>query len=173
MINSIKSRTPILALILFVFAVGYTFAAKVVVVPLEEASLQQPFAVFASGNQGLSVSTPAKAVRTVILRAPADGIVVVNSTVVIRALNAGEGARCSIVSSGSADFPGMIDSTHEQIWLGGGRPSEFGQLAGTRGFNVTAGEKYYFGLICQHQGSPGAASQALDSSLTATFSPSA
>lgn len=34
MINSVKARTPILALILFVFAVGYTFAAKVVVVPL-------------------------------------------------------------------------------------------------------------------------------------------
>jgi hypothetical protein len=35
MINSVKARTPILALILFVFAVGYTFAAnKVVVIPL-------------------------------------------------------------------------------------------------------------------------------------------
>jgi hypothetical protein len=35
MINSIKTRTPILALILFVFAVGNTFAQdKVVVVPL-------------------------------------------------------------------------------------------------------------------------------------------
>ena len=34
MINSIKARTPLLALILFVFAIGYTFAAKVVVVPL-------------------------------------------------------------------------------------------------------------------------------------------
>lgn len=34
MINSIKARTPILVLILFVFAVGYTVAAKVVVIPL-------------------------------------------------------------------------------------------------------------------------------------------
>ena len=34
MINSIKARTPILVLILFALAVGYTFAAKVVVVPL-------------------------------------------------------------------------------------------------------------------------------------------
>ena len=34
MINSIKARTPILALILFVLAVGYTVAAKVIVVPL-------------------------------------------------------------------------------------------------------------------------------------------
>ena len=34
MLNKIKTRTPILALILFVFAVGYTVAAKVVVIPL-------------------------------------------------------------------------------------------------------------------------------------------
>jgi len=35
MINSVKTRTPILAFILFVFAVGYTFAAnKVVVIPM-------------------------------------------------------------------------------------------------------------------------------------------
>ena len=34
MINSIKARTPVLALILFVFAIGYTFAEKVVVIPL-------------------------------------------------------------------------------------------------------------------------------------------
>lgn len=35
MINSVKARTPIMALILFVFAVGYTFAAnKVVVIPM-------------------------------------------------------------------------------------------------------------------------------------------
>jgi len=35
MVNSIKARTPILALILFLFAMGYTFAAnKVVVIPL-------------------------------------------------------------------------------------------------------------------------------------------
>jgi hypothetical protein len=33
MINSIKVRTPILALILFVFAVGYS-VAEVVVIPL-------------------------------------------------------------------------------------------------------------------------------------------
>jgi len=36
MINSVKARTPILTLILFVFAVGYTVAAtnKVVVIPI-------------------------------------------------------------------------------------------------------------------------------------------
>jgi hypothetical protein len=36
MIKSVKARTPVLALILFVFAVGYTVAAtnKVVIVPL-------------------------------------------------------------------------------------------------------------------------------------------
>ena len=34
MLNKIRTSTPILALILFALAVGYTFAAKVVVVPL-------------------------------------------------------------------------------------------------------------------------------------------
>jgi hypothetical protein len=34
MINSVKARTPILALILFAFAIGYSFADRVVVIPL-------------------------------------------------------------------------------------------------------------------------------------------
>jgi hypothetical protein len=48
MIKSIKTRTPILALILFVFAVGYTVAAKVVVVPLGGDS--QPSGMVSSFN---------------------------------------------------------------------------------------------------------------------------
>ncbi len=50
MINSVKARTPILALILFVFAVGYTVAAtnKVVVIPM--AGDSQPSGMVSAFN---------------------------------------------------------------------------------------------------------------------------
>ena len=62
MINSIKSRTPILALILFVFAVGYTVAAKVVVVPLG-SDAPQSFSVFDGGGDSGTVASIAKKLR--------------------------------------------------------------------------------------------------------------
>ena len=58
MLNSIKARTPILALILFVFAVGYTVAAtnKVVVIPLGADSVAPGSEVIRSGDTVTGVS---------------------------------------------------------------------------------------------------------------------
>ena len=63
MINSVKARTPILALILFVSAVGYTFAQnKVVVIPMaaDEAlwALVNSDGTIESQSGGVTVTHP-------------------------------------------------------------------------------------------------------------------
>jgi len=167
MINSVKARTSILALILFVFGIGYTFAAnKVVVIPMAADAPPQSFAVFASGDQGRSINSNALAVRSVSLTPPVNGVVIVNSNVVASETTAGDGVDCSITETLD------VESSHLQQWISPGSPGDRAQLAGTRGYNVIAGAIYIFSLRCKHTGTA-TTSLIRDSSLTAIFTPSA
>ena len=90
MIKSAKARTPILALILFVFGVGYTFAAnKVVVIPMAADSVPQealPLAyAYTSGSSmytsyGMAAFSRASDVHTFTLSNSFSGYPVVVAT---------------------------------------------------------------------------------------------
>ena len=62
MINKIKTRTPVLALILFVFTAGYSASAQVVVIPLGTDSpwTEVNSNVYYPGNVGIGLSNPSE-----------------------------------------------------------------------------------------------------------------
>lgn len=176
MINSVKARTPILALILFVFAVGYTFAAnKVVVIPMavdapQSADVPQSMAMYASGDQSIGIGTAGLSVREILFTAPSDGVVIVNSSAGVIEGTAKDRVSCSITTGTTRD------PTHTQTWESPGWDGDYAQLSGTRGFDVTKDSSYTFRLFCDRRdGLNGGDPTSLieDSSLTAIFTPSA
>ena len=120
-------------------------------------------AAHAGGDQDETVTTADEVVRSVTLQVPTDGVVVVNSTAVTDEPTAGDFVACSITTGTTVDF------TFGQLWESAGLHGGSGQLAGTRGFDVTAGE-FTANLVCDHIGSSGS-SNILDSALTAIFIP--
>ena len=70
MINSVKARTPILALILFVFGAGYTFAAnKVVVIPMAADAPPATTAFYTGANQFTTLTETTEVVRQLVVTA--------------------------------------------------------------------------------------------------------
>jgi hypothetical protein len=117
-----------------------------------------PLAVHAGGDQLEGVTDIDEVVRSVSLTAPAAGTVIVNSTATAHAATAGDFVRCSITTGTTLDF-GFL-----QLWVSPGFPGENAQLAGTRGFDVTAGQTLTVNLVCD-----GDSSNILDSAMTAIF----
>ena len=166
MFNSIKARTPILVIIMAVFGIGYTFAHnKVVVIPLAADSGPQAFSKFDDGDYKESVTTDNAIIRTVKITAPADGTVVINSSVQVAENTPGDGVRCSITTQPA------VDTDYLQAWSSAGAGGGVAQLAGTRGFNIVNGQTVTYNLVCRHKGSSGK-STLRDPALTATFTPS-
>jgi hypothetical protein len=111
MLNSFKTRTPILALFLFVFSVGYTFAAnKVVVIPMgADAALD----IVSSYNQitsdvAISGITPTP-VNFVHIGVPSSGMLFASGTVSL-VHSAGKAIRCAL------SMTGVIESKFESVW---------------------------------------------------------
>jgi len=98
----------------------------------------------------------------VSLTAPAAGTVIVNATAGAVEATAGDGVVCSITTGTTIDF------AFAQIWESPGASGDFAQLAGTRGFEVTAGQTLTVNLVCRHFGTSGS-SEIGDSALTAIF----
>ncbi len=120
-----------------------------------------PLAVHAGGDQWKSVNATGEVVRSVTLTAPVDGTVIANSSASVEEATAGEYVRCSI-----SDSP-AFDGGYEQTWYSGGSGgSILAALAGTRGFDVTAGQEITISLFCH---SSDASAGVFDSSLTAIF----
>ena len=126
----------------------------------------QVIAVYAGGEQ--NIPTPDKqSIRSVSLKAPTDGIVIVNSTVNGYATKQDEGVLCSISTS-----PTNLHGSYTQGWTTSGTGSTaHGQLGGTRGFNVTAGSTNDYFLVCTFSGLFASPPIVRDSSLTAIFIP--
>jgi len=122
----------------------------------------QVVAAHAGGGQDVNVNL-IEVVRSVTLTAPSDGVVVVNSTAFASALTAGDGVACSITTDT------IVDLGFLQAWESAGADGHVGHLAGTRGFDVTAGE-FTVNLVCFRQGGPGDGFIA-DSAMTAIFIP--
>ena len=169
MINSIKSRTPILALILFVFAVGYTFAAKVVVIPLGADTAPQSFAKSVT-DSGLILTGSAQAVVTISMTAPVNGQVTVHSRTLAQHDGAdGSDVICGIESGGSLPFYSATSPEVQWFERGAGARNK-GGLAGTRMFDISAGATNSYSLVCQEINNLG---QVRHTTLIAIFTPSA
>jgi hypothetical protein len=160
MAKIMKTRTPILALVLFVFTFGQAVA--------DPANVH---AVFDDGGENFTVYTTPQSLRMVSITAPTNGTVIVNSTTTVIEADPSAGLKCSITTSVKSDTTPVVDSTHIQWWESAGPDGGVAQLAGTRGFNVLAGETSYYRLVCEHFGRS-RASTALAPSLTAIFTPS-
>ena len=119
-------------------------------------------AAFAGGDQFEQVDETAVVVRSVTLAAPSDGLVIVNSTASVEEGNLGDDVWCSITTGT------VIDSDHLQWWTSPGVAFGHSQLAGTRGFDVGAGE-FTVNLVCHRDGTFN--SNIWDSELTAIFIP--
>ena len=172
MINSVNARTPILALILFVFGIGNVFAAnKVVVIPMGSDAAPQSFAVFNSVSGGNTVYIANEIMVQVSLTAPADGVVIVNSTISAWESTASHGLNCGISTAAASDATPTISANESQYWRSyGGVAAAYGQLAGTRGYNVTKGQTSYYRLVCRHLGDGDTGGNF--PSITAIFTPS-
>jgi hypothetical protein len=121
-----------------------------------------PLAVHAGGNQNEVVTFSDEVVRSVTLTVPVAGTVIVNSTATAGEPTAGGGVVCSITTGTTHDVAFL------QQWESAGFDGEFAQLAGTRGFDVTAGQALTVNLVCDHSGAS-ASSLIFDSALTAIF----
>jgi hypothetical protein len=90
--------------------------------------------------------------------------VIVNSTAQLH-WGLGGGGRCSITSGTT------LDTEFLQQWQSAATNGEYGQLAGTRGFEVSAGE-FTVNLVC-FAGLSGESAdvQIIDSALTGIFIP--
>jgi hypothetical protein len=121
-----------------------------------------PLAVHAGGDQDEGVTATNEVMRSVSLTAPVDGTVIVNSTANAFEGTAFDAVGCSITTGTTTDFDFL------QIWASPGSDGPVAQLAGTRGFDVTAGQALTVNLVCAHFGASGSSS-ILDSALTAIF----
>jgi hypothetical protein len=120
-----------------------------------------PLAVHAGGQQTEEVTTTAEVVRSVTLTAPVAGTVIVNSTATAAFETSFSEAQCSITTGTDVDFAFL------QWWVSPGSSGWVSQLAGTRGFDVTAGQTLTVNLVCRRFGSGDL--DIRDSVLTALF----
>jgi hypothetical protein len=102
-------------------------------------------------------------VRSVTLTAPVPGTVIVNSTAFVSEETAGDQVVCSITTGT------IIDTAFTQAWKSAGASANFSQLAGTRGFDVDAGQTLTVNLVCHHGFGTSGSSVINDSALTAIF----
>ena len=123
----------------------------------------QVLAAHAGGDQHELITSTEEVVRSVSLTAPTDGVVVVNSSAYAAESTSGDDVVCSI-TTGTA-----LDSNFAQQWSSSGGGGNVAPMAGTRAFDVPAGE-VTFNLVCAQFGDSADAFLS-DSALTAIFIP--
>jgi hypothetical protein len=122
-------------------------------------------ATHAGGLQSENVTGTDEVVRSVTLPVPADGVVIVNSTAEGVRDVGGDGVVCSITTGTT------LEAGFSWLWLSSGVLGSVGQLAGTRGFDVTRTRDMTFNLVCSHFGSTPGSATIVNSALTAIFIP--
>jgi hypothetical protein len=101
-------------------------------------------------------------VRSLTLRAPADGVIIAISSAFVFEQDVGADINCSITTGL------VIESGFTQKWeSSGSNDGQYGQLSGTRGFDVTAGQEVDINLVCESF----VGSVINDPALTAIFIP--
>ncbi len=124
-------------------------------------------AFFAGGEQAetLPEAVTPQIVRSVTFTPPSDGIAIVNSSLHAYDPDRNDSLRCSITKD--VDW---IDTAFTQQWTSSGlNVGEDGQVAGTRGFEVTGGDAVTVNLVCAtyRRSAPGSPMEVRDSALTA------
>jgi hypothetical protein len=133
---------------------------------IAKLELAQPFSVEASDNTKVVLHSGPKRVLTVSLTAPVDGHVTVNSQAVVTEADTLKPVVCSLTNGDGFDLDRV------QFWVTTSVTTPFGNVNGTRQFDVAAGETGHYHLLCQ-QDSSGSFDAYLDSvSMTAIFTPS-
>lgn len=153
-------------LIVWLISTGSAYAQnKSVAIPMG-SSLASFEAVFTSKNETVYVTSAASTICAITMIPKADGVVIVNSTIQVNENTLGHEVRCSITTDTVVDF------AYEQQWDSPGGDASHAQLAGTRGFDVTAGTYITIRLVCDHVGGDAyQTSQVRDAALTAIFVP--
>lgn len=115
-----------------------------------------------SGGEGTDsgIGTTDVVVESVTLSAPVDGTIIVNSTTNANYSTANAFVRCSITTGTT------WDGAYLQAWESPGATGGYSQIAGTRGFDVAAGD-FTANLVCDVSGAGTAT--LYDSTLTAIF----
>ena len=136
---------------------------------LDSTAFLQPSGLAAAHSGGdvyIPLGTDDQIVKAVALTAPADGVVIVTSTTVATVSVTAGLIACSLTTGASRD------NASQQVWQSGGdEKGDLAQLAGTRGFDVTANQALTVNLVCASStiiGSPA----VVDPTLTAIFIPS-
>ena len=153
---------------IFIDVVGYYTSSTLQeleqrLVALETAPA--PFATEFGGDQVFTVGTTPSVVRSLSILPPTDGSFTVNSTAYAVEDTANRNIWCSLTTSDTE-----IDFGYLQFWQSG--VAEFGQMSGTRAFNVFADELFTVNLICQHNGGIATDThQMRDSNMTGIYLP--
>ena len=138
--------------------VGYTTSATLTALQAGQLS------VSAGGESTQALGAGDAVVQTVALVAPADGEVLVSSSMSVynNDFGAEQNVNCSISRDATQD-----EGLFQFLWVRAGSAEA---LAGSRAFTVTEGESVTVNLVCK-KGNPGnlAIMQALDASLIAHF----
>jgi len=142
---------------------GYFTKASLTDLESRVAALEasRPFAstAYESGEE-YSANTEESLV-SLMVTAPADGQVTVDSATWVETNDPGGQLVCSI-SSGDA-----FDEQYAQIWVSAGAVGDRAQLSGTRTFDLTAGDAGEYHLFCRNEGDQIA--QFVAGTLTAIF----
>ncbi len=163
MINSVKARTPILALILFVFGAGYTFAAnRVVVIPMAADSAPATTAFYAGANQYTTLTTTALVVRELAVTTSGQGKILVNVSGDFSLFTTTSKVNCSLRDDDTLS----IDETAIIVALN----STFVPFAATRGFSVSEAGVTQISLLCKRN-TPADGAAVVDTQMTAMFIP--
>lgn len=119
------------------------------------------FSVYSGGQVTTPVSQGTNTiVQSVGLIAPADGNVVVNSRTTVEESINGQTITCAIARETN------LPPAYQQEWY---VDTFRGELSGTRGFTVTAGETFVANLVCTTSGPTG--SEIVNPTMTAIYTP--
>jgi hypothetical protein len=132
------------------------------------AASARPLVAFVGGQQKVFVGfQEPSVVRTIEIDTPTSGTMVVNYSASVYEDTQGDLVRCSLTTGTSVNTD--YDQVFESSGVAGGR---YGALAGTIGFNVASSGHVSVNLVCQHFGTPDGTTEVMDSTMTATFTPS-
>jgi hypothetical protein len=139
-----------------------TNAADIDALMLAVEPLVNNVSASAAGEQHEVVGTTDEIIRSISPTPPADGAVIVNSSMYWHAPTAALGAQCAITTGST------VDTTHLQVVEMDGVGTDFAPLSGTLAFEVTENVLLTVDLVCDTTSGEAAAD---DSALTAIFAP--
>ena len=149
--------------------VGYYIdsSLKELAARLDVLEASEPFTVIAEGSGITALDGDLQSVLGIQVTAPVDGQVTILSTVGVQAPNAGDDVVCIIQTE--ADTSTVSTTTPYVQWFEAAASANDGSLAGSRPFDMAAGETTTYQLKCREN--TGIAGETESPTLTAIFTP--